>query len=73
LQPDKETYVARDQLSENINAAMELRNAGKTVCAAAEHAAAAKNTGPNFNGDMGGFVKEPVEAGQSEDETVDKG
>jgi len=65
--------MARNQLSENINAAKELRKGGKTVHAANERAAEAKNGRPNFPGDMEAFVKEAVEARHSEAETVDKG
>ena len=61
--------MARDHLSENINAAIELRNSGKTVLAAAEYAAEAKIAGLNFGGDMGAFVNEAVEAGHSEAKT----
>jgi hypothetical protein len=64
--------MAGDQLSEIINAAMELRKGGKTVHAATERAVEVKNAGPNFTGDMEAFVKEAVEAGHSEAETVDK-
>ena len=64
--------MARDQLSENINAATELRKGGKTVHAATERAAEVKNGGPNFTGDMGAFVTEAAEAGHSEADTVDK-
>jgi hypothetical protein len=64
--------MARDQLSENINAAMELRKGGKTVHAATERAAEVKNAGPNFTGDMGALVTEAAEAGHSEADTVDK-
>ena len=62
--------MVRDQLTENINAAMELRNCGKTVLAAVEYAAESKNSGLNFTGDT--FVKEAVEAGHFEGETVEK-
>jgi hypothetical protein len=66
-----ETTVGRDQLSESINAVMELRKGGKTV-----HAADGSNTEPmsarpNFAGDMGAFVKEAVETRHPEDETAD--
>jgi hypothetical protein len=64
--------VARDHFSENINAAIELRNSGKTVLAAAEYAAETKIAGLNLAGDMEAFVKEAVEAGHSEGETVDE-
>jgi hypothetical protein len=64
--------VARDQLSENINAVMELRKGGKTVHAADENAAKSTSAGPNFTGDMGAFANKAVEAGQCEGETVDK-
>jgi hypothetical protein len=56
----KEIRVARDQLAESINAAMELRKGGKTVRADGEHAAEKDDAKPT--GDTGFFVKKAVEA-----------
>jgi hypothetical protein len=56
----KEIRVARDQLAESINAAMELRKGGKTVRADGEHAAEKDDAKPT--GDTGLFVKKAVEA-----------
>ena len=52
--------MARDQLAESINAAMELRKGGKTVRADGEHAAEKDDAKPT--GDTGLFVKKAVEA-----------
>ena len=46
--------MARDQLAESINAAMELRKGGKTVRADGEHAAEKDDAKPT--GDTGFFV-----------------
>jgi hypothetical protein len=67
----EETHVVRDQLAENINAAMELQKGGKTVHAVAEHAAEKSTTGPRFTGDMEVFAN-AVETGHPETEAVAK-
>jgi hypothetical protein len=67
----EETHVVRDQLAENINAAMELQKGGKTVHAAAEHAAEKSTAGPSFTGDMEVFAN-AVETGHPEAEAVAK-
>jgi hypothetical protein len=66
-----EATVARDQLSESINAVMELQKGGKTVHAADGRAAESMSAGPNLAGDMGAFAKEVAEAVNPKDETAD--
>jgi hypothetical protein len=53
--------VARDQLTEAIEAALTLRNGGKTVHADAERPVQMIFAGPNFAD--GSLAKEAVEAG----------
>lgn len=66
-----ETAVARDQLSESINAVIELRKGGKIVHAADERAAEPMSAGPSFAGGKGPLVKEAVESGRPNEETAD--
>lgn len=50
--------MVRDQLTENIHAATELRKAGKTVQTSPALAAAMKNAEPEFTDDTRAFVKD---------------
>ena len=63
--------MVRDQLSESINAVIELRKGGKTVHAADERAAGPMSVGTNLAGDMATVVKEAVETGRPDAETTD--
>jgi hypothetical protein len=65
-----EANVFRDQLTESINAALQLRNSGKTVLAEAEYVAEATNSEPNFSNNSDSCMKEAVNVEQSNGEIV---
>jgi hypothetical protein len=67
-----EANLFRDQLTESINAALQLRNSGRTVLPEAEYVAEATNSEPNFSNNSDFCVKEAGNVEQSNSETVEK-
>jgi hypothetical protein len=67
-----EADMLRDQLTESINAALLLRNSGKTVLAEAEYAAEATNNGLNFSSKSDPCMKKTATAEPSDGETVEE-